>query len=211
MHSSWPRRRPRESLRRSPRTERTGRSPAATRYHSERRWCEVRNVLENVVRDDAGLQDDGDATSQNCHYLLDVVAVDAKPTLHRLYVEEGLSADEMAARGGFDCTPTTVRKYLSRYGLSKNPDEVTYADWTNSVKRNRNGPRCRCRFDLLLPTLPAVLATLHAVCSSHVETATLGAFGIPRHAIQNMTTIYNKPTRWPTFTNQPAGRLNEMA
>jgi len=38
-------------------------------------------------------------------------------TLRRLYVEKGLSADEIAARDGFDCSPTTVRKYLARYGL----------------------------------------------------------------------------------------------
>jgi len=38
-------------------------------------------------------------------------------TLQRLYVEEGLSADEIAARDGFDCSPTTIRKYLTRYGM----------------------------------------------------------------------------------------------
>jgi transposase len=50
-----------------------------------------------------------------------------EPTLRRLHVEEGLSADEIAARDGFDCTPTTIRKYLSRYGLTnEDPDDVTY-------------------------------------------------------------------------------------
>jgi len=38
-------------------------------------------------------------------------------TLRRLYVEQGLSADEIAARDEFDCTETTVRKYLAEYGL----------------------------------------------------------------------------------------------
>ena len=50
-----------------------------------------------------------------------------EPTLRRLYVEEGLSADEIAARDGFDCSPTTVRKYLARYGLTdENADVITY-------------------------------------------------------------------------------------
>jgi len=40
-----------------------------------------------------------------------------EPTLRRLYVEEGLSANEIAARDGFDCSPTTIRKYLTRYGM----------------------------------------------------------------------------------------------
>jgi len=40
-----------------------------------------------------------------------------KPTLRRLHVEEGLSADEIVERKGFDCTPATVRKYLAEYGL----------------------------------------------------------------------------------------------
>jgi len=40
-----------------------------------------------------------------------------EPTLRQLSVEEGLSADEIAARDGFDCTATTVRKYLTRYGM----------------------------------------------------------------------------------------------
>ncbi len=48
-------------------------------------------------------------------------------TLRQLYVEQGLSADEIAARDEFDCTATTVRKYLSRYGLtSEDLDDVTY-------------------------------------------------------------------------------------
>lgn len=48
-------------------------------------------------------------------------------TLRRLYVEQGLSADEIAARDGFDCSPTTVQKYLARYGLTdENADEITY-------------------------------------------------------------------------------------
>ena len=40
-----------------------------------------------------------------------------KPTLRRLYVKESLSADEIAERKEFDCTPATVRKYLAEYGL----------------------------------------------------------------------------------------------
>ena len=48
-------------------------------------------------------------------------------TLRRLYAEKGLSADEIAARPEFDCTATTVRKYLSRYGLTdENANEVSY-------------------------------------------------------------------------------------
>jgi len=35
-----------------------------------------------------------------------------RPTLHRLYVEEGLSPDEIAARDKFDVTPTTVENGL---------------------------------------------------------------------------------------------------
>jgi hypothetical protein len=38
-------------------------------------------------------------------------------TLRSLHVEQGLSADEIAARDGFDCSPTTIRKYLTRYGM----------------------------------------------------------------------------------------------
>jgi hypothetical protein len=50
-----------------------------------------------------------------------------RPTLRRLYLEEGLSPDEIAARDEFDCTATTVRKYLTEYGLSDDdPDEITY-------------------------------------------------------------------------------------
>lgn len=50
-----------------------------------------------------------------------------EPTLRRLSVEEGLSADEIAARDEFDCSSTTVRKYLARYGLTdENTDEITY-------------------------------------------------------------------------------------
>ncbi|MUV49741.1 hypothetical protein [Haloarcula sp. CBA1122] len=57
-------------------------------------------------------------------------------TLRRLHAEKGLSADEIAARDGFDCSPTTVRKYLARYGLTdENADEVSYGrlDELNSV------------------------------------------------------------------------------
>lgn len=39
-------------------------------------------------------------------------------TLRRLYAKEKLSADEIAALKEFDCTTTTVRKYLSEYGLT---------------------------------------------------------------------------------------------
>jgi len=50
-----------------------------------------------------------------------------EPTLCRLYVEQGLSADEIAARDEFDCSPTTVRKYLAEFGLIEDdPDGVTY-------------------------------------------------------------------------------------
>jgi transposase len=50
-----------------------------------------------------------------------------EPTLRRLYVEQGLSAEEIAARDEFDCSPTTVRKYLARYGLTdENANEITY-------------------------------------------------------------------------------------
>ena len=50
-----------------------------------------------------------------------------RPTLRRLYIEQGLSADEIAARNEFDCSPTTVQKYLARYGLTdENADEITY-------------------------------------------------------------------------------------
>lgn len=50
-----------------------------------------------------------------------------EPTLRHLHVEEGLLADEIAARPEFDCSPTTVRKYLVRYGLTdENADEVSY-------------------------------------------------------------------------------------
>jgi hypothetical protein len=44
-----------------------------------------------------------------------------------LHVEQGLSADEIAARNEFDVTPTTVQKYLAEYGLSDDdPNDVTY-------------------------------------------------------------------------------------
>jgi len=50
-----------------------------------------------------------------------------EPTLRRLYVKQGLSADEIAARDEFDVTPTTVRKWLARYDLIEDdPDEITY-------------------------------------------------------------------------------------
>ena len=55
-----------------------------------------------------------------------------EPTLRRLYVEEGLSPDEIAARDGFDCTATTVRKWLARHDLiDYDPDDVTYGRLTN--------------------------------------------------------------------------------
>ena len=48
-------------------------------------------------------------------------------TLQRLYVEQGLSASEISARPEFDCSPTTVRKYLARYGLTdEDADGITY-------------------------------------------------------------------------------------
>jgi len=40
-----------------------------------------------------------------------------EPTLRRLYVEESLSATEIADCKGFDCTPATVRKHLAEHGL----------------------------------------------------------------------------------------------
>jgi len=50
-----------------------------------------------------------------------------RPTLRHLYVEEGLSADEIAARDRFDCSPVTVRKWLARYNLiDDDPDEISY-------------------------------------------------------------------------------------
>jgi hypothetical protein len=50
-----------------------------------------------------------------------------EPTLHRLYVGEGLSADEIAARDEFECSPVTVRKWLAQYDLiDDDPDDVTY-------------------------------------------------------------------------------------
>jgi len=50
-----------------------------------------------------------------------------EPTLRRLYVEQGLTASEIAARDEFDCTATTVRKYLARYGLTdEDANEVSY-------------------------------------------------------------------------------------
>jgi len=36
-----------------------------------------------------------------------------EPTLRRLHVKQGLSADEIAARDESDCMETTVRKYLA--------------------------------------------------------------------------------------------------
>jgi len=50
-----------------------------------------------------------------------------RPTLRRLYVEEGLSPEEIAARDEFDCSPTTIRKWLARYDLiDDDPDDVAY-------------------------------------------------------------------------------------
>jgi transposase len=50
-----------------------------------------------------------------------------KPTLRRLHVEQGLSADEIADRDKFDVTPVTVQKYLARYDLTEDdPDDITY-------------------------------------------------------------------------------------
>jgi len=50
-----------------------------------------------------------------------------EPTLRRLYVERGLSAEEIAARDEFDCSPVTIRKWLARYDLiDDEPDEITY-------------------------------------------------------------------------------------
>lgn len=50
-----------------------------------------------------------------------------EPTLRRLHIEQGLSADEIAARDEFDCTATTVKRYLAEYGISgDDPDDVSY-------------------------------------------------------------------------------------
>jgi hypothetical protein len=50
-----------------------------------------------------------------------------RPTLRRLYVEEGLSPDEIAARDAFDCTKTTVRKWLARFDhIESDPDGIRY-------------------------------------------------------------------------------------
>jgi hypothetical protein len=50
-----------------------------------------------------------------------------RPTLRRLYVGEGLSPDEIAARDKFDCTKTTVEKWLARHDLiDYDPDEISY-------------------------------------------------------------------------------------
>lgn len=50
-----------------------------------------------------------------------------EPTLRRLCVEEGLSADDIAFRDGFACLFVTVRKYLVRYGLTnEDSDDATY-------------------------------------------------------------------------------------
>lgn len=51
-----------------------------------------------------------------------------EPTLRRLYVEQGLTASEIAARDEFDCSSVTVRKWLARYDLiDDDPDEISYA------------------------------------------------------------------------------------
>jgi len=50
-----------------------------------------------------------------------------EPTLRRLYVEQGLEVDEIAECDEFDCTPTTVEKWLARHDLiDYDPDDVTY-------------------------------------------------------------------------------------
>ncbi|WP_338741463.1 hypothetical protein [Haloplanus salilacus] len=55
-----------------------------------------------------------------------------EPTLRRLFEDEGLSADEIAALEEFDCSTVTVRKYLAKYGLTdENADEVTYGRLDN--------------------------------------------------------------------------------
>ena len=48
-------------------------------------------------------------------------------TLRRLYVEEGLSPEEIAARDEFDCSPTTIEKWMARHDLiDDDPADVTY-------------------------------------------------------------------------------------
>lgn len=50
-----------------------------------------------------------------------------EPTLRHLHIEEGLSADEIAARDEFACSPVTVRKWLARHDLiDDDPDAITY-------------------------------------------------------------------------------------
>lgn len=66
-----------------------------------------------------------------------------EPTLRRLYVERGLSADEIAARDEFDCTATTVRKYLMRYEISEtNPENINYG---RLDKISPGSDDCGCR------------------------------------------------------------------
>lgn len=63
-----------------------------------------------------------------------------RPTLRRLFEEEELSPEEIAARDTFDCTETTVRKWLARFDLiESNPDDITYnrLDDLGSKSRSR--------------------------------------------------------------------------
>jgi len=53
-------------------------------------------------------------------------------TLRRLFGEKGLSAEGIAARDEFDCSPVTVRKYLARYDLiDDDPEEFSYGRLTH--------------------------------------------------------------------------------
>lgn len=50
-----------------------------------------------------------------------------EPTLRRLFEEEELSPEEIAARDEFDCSPVTVERYLAEYAISSdNPNEISY-------------------------------------------------------------------------------------
>ncbi len=50
-----------------------------------------------------------------------------EPTLRRLFEEEELPPEEIAARDEFDCSPVTVRRWLARYDLINDDlDQITY-------------------------------------------------------------------------------------
>lgn len=64
-----------------------------------------------------------------------------EPTLYRLYVVQGLSAEEMAARDEFECSSVTVRKWLARFDLiESDPDDITYNRLDDLGSENRRVP-----------------------------------------------------------------------